>query len=85
MKIPRLRAIKRQSLFFLFIIPLPFTMKLQTLFLLLSLIAMLKSLKQVEGVFVDDEAIQSNDNIGFTCQWYLIYFPNLTEVIEAAF
>lgn len=71
MKTPMLSTINRQSLFFSFIIPRPFTMKPQTLVVLVSLIGMLLTLQQAEGV-LGNEAVQANGNIAFTCQFNLI-------------
>lgn len=59
-------------------------MKPQTLFVLVSLIGMLLTPQQIEGV-LDDEAVQANGNTAFTCQSNLIWFPNLTVVIKAVF
>lgn len=59
-------------------------MKPQTLFVLMSLIGMLLTPQLIEGV-LDDEAVQANGNIAFTCQSNLIWFPNLTVVIKAVF
>lgn len=55
-------------------------MKPQTLFVLVSLIGMLLTPHQVEGV-LGDEAVQASGNIAFTCQSNLIRFPNLNVVI----
>lgn len=46
-------------------------MKPQTLFVLVSLIEMLLTLQQAEGV-LGNEAVQANGNIAFTCQFNLI-------------
>lgn len=59
-------------------------MKPQTLFVLVSLIGMLLTPHQVEGV-LGDKAVQANGNIAFTSQSNLIRFPNLTVVIKAVF
>lgn len=64
MTIPSLKPIKQQSLVSPFIILLSFTMKPQTVFVLVSLIGMLLTLQQVEGD-LGHIAIQSVGNVAF--------------------
>lgn len=64
MTIPSLKPIKQQILVSPFIILLSFTMKPQTVFVLVSLIGMLLTLQQVEGD-LGHIAIQSVGNVAF--------------------